>query len=266
MSDYFTPLRTLEVDATPLPVEDVMRSGDRRRRTVAAGSLLATTALAAAAVVGGAQLLEHARQSAPPAGPPSGLIPRSFPLGADLPFSSQRITVQWAADGAGDGPKIEYIPPACGTGYALAGDPVDRLTIQSSSGVSNYGDHVLFTGFRDLAVFGTAEQARAAVTEQVARHEACPSEGGDGLGTVTTVTPVALGDGAWRVERDTVLEGSVTGVEVWYLVHRGTAALVVTEFLDQPEELDRREGAARELGTDVVAPILERICSVRTVC
>jgi hypothetical protein len=41
---------------------------------------------------------------------------------------------------------------------------------------------------------------------------------------------------------------------------------VVTEYLDHPEELEGREQAARELGTEVVAPILERICSVRTVC
>ena len=254
MSEYFSPLRTLEVDASPLPVEQVMRAGDRRRRTRTVGSLVATTALAAAAVAGGLQLVGDPREdSAPPAGPSSGYIPEDFALGADLPVSSQQADVRGAEEAPGD----LLMPAACGTGYTLTGTPVDRLAIQ--------GTNQQFTGMRDLAVFGTAEQARAAVADQVARFEACPAEGSSPR-TVTKVTPVPLGDGGWRVTRDTVIDGFTSGVEVWYLVHRGTATLVVTDYLDQPEELERRDAEVRGLGSEVVGPLVEGLCSVRTVC
>ena len=145
---------------------------------------------------------------------------------------------------------------AQGTGYTLTGMPVDRLAVQ--------GTNAQFTGLRDLAVFATAAEARVAVEDQVSRFEACPTEG-DSPRTTTTVTRVGLGDASWRVERDTVVDGFTSGVEVWFLVQRGPATLVVTDYLDQPEELARRDAEVRRLG-EVVGGLVDRLCSVRTVC
>ena len=254
MSDYFSPLRTLELDATPLPVEQVMRSGTRRRRTLAAAALAGSAALGASAVVGGVQLAGTTREdSAPPAGPSSGYIPEDFALGADLPVASQQADVRGALDAPGE----LLMPAACGTGYTLAGQPVDRLAIQ--------GTNNEFIGLRDLAVFAGPADARRAVEGQVSRFEACPSEG-TGPRTRTTVTPVDLGDRAWRVERTSTLDGFVSGVEVWFLVQQGPAVVVMTDYLDQPDEIEQRDAEVRRLRTDAVEPVVGRLCSVRTVC
>ena len=254
MSDYFSPLRTLEVDATPLPVEDVMRAGTRRRRTHQAGGMVATAMLVGAVVAGGLQLGDGAAQrESVPAGPSSGWIPEDFELGADLPVASQQADVR----GAGEAPGEALMPLACGTGYVLAGSPVDRLAIQ--------GTHQQFTGLRDLAVFGSAAEARTAVEDQAARFEACPTEGSSPR-TRTTVAPVDLGDRAWRVQRSTVYEGFTSGVEVWFIVQRGPAVLVVTDYLDQPEQIERASAEVRDLRTRAVEPIVESLCEVRTVC
>jgi hypothetical protein len=255
VSDHFSPLRTLEVEPTPLPVEDVMRAGTRRRRTRHAASVVGAGALVAAVIAGGVQLTGGVSEpdSAPPAGPSSGYIPEDFALGADLPVSAQQADVR----GKDEAPSGNLMPLACGTEYVLAGEPLDRLAME--------GTNPQYTGLRDLAVFASAAEARTAVREQAERLRACPSEGSDPE-TVTQVTPVDLGDAAWLVQRESVYDGFVAGVEVWYLVQKGTASLVVTDYVDQPEELERRDAAVREVGTDAVEPILDEICSVRTVC
>ena len=134
---------------------------------------------------------------------------------------------------------------------------MDRLAV--------VGTNQEYVGMRDLTVFASAAEARRAVDEQASRFRACPSEG-SGPRTVTTVTPLDLGDRAWRVERVSLLDGFVSGVEAWYLVQKGTASLVVTDYVDQPEELERRDAEVRAVRTDAVEPILDELCSVRTVC
>jgi hypothetical protein len=255
MSDHFSPLRTLEVESTPLPVEDVMRAGTRRRRTRHAANLVGAGALVAAVIAGGVQLTGGVTEpdSAPPAGPSSGYIPEDFALGADLPVASQQADLR----GAAEVPPEFLMPAVCGTGYVLAGTPLDRLVIE--------GTNQQYTGMRDLAVLGSTAEAQQAVEEQVARFEACPTEGTSPR-TRTTVEPVDLGDRAWRVQRTTVFDGFVSGVEVWYLVQQGPATLVVTDYLDQPEELERVGARVREIETDGVVPVVEQLCSVRTVC
>lgn len=259
MSEQFSSLRTLEVDVTPLPVEDVMRAGDRRRRTRTAGGV-AVVAAALVAVVGvGTQLVGREDVSAPPAGPSSGYIPTDFPIGADLPVGSQNADVR----GAAEAPEPDVVARVCDQPYVLPGTPLDRLALE--------GTNQQYLGLRDLVVYGSTDEARAAAESARQRFEDCPREGEAGTSIATTLTDLggAVGavDSAWRADRVSSFDGDPMGVELWYVVQRGPAVLVVIENLDQPDELGAgRAAATRAAQDEVVRPLVEALCEVRTVC
>jgi hypothetical protein len=277
MSDLFTSLRQ-EDPAVGLPADEVRRLGDRARRrriTVrAAGATCVVAAVAATSLaLGTGTPLTAPDPVAPDPDPsptravapePDRLVPSGFPLSRGLPMSAGTPDLA----GPAAAPFSEVIPPVCGSTYALAGTPVDRLAME--------GTNVVFQGVRDLAVYDSPGQALRAVEEQAQRLRDCPTERGAGSLATTTVEPLAIGDQAWRATRVYTSDGTAVSVEVFYLVQRGTAALVLTESLfDEPAPV--ANGPAIDVDTElgsyladqeraVVAPLTEALCRVETVC
>ncbi|QIK67799.1 hypothetical protein G7072_16890 [Nocardioides sp. HDW12B] len=277
MSDLFTSLRQ-EDPAVGLPADEVRRLGDRarRRRTAvrAAGATCVVAAVGAASLAVGTGTPRTAPDpAAPDPGPsptravapePDRLVPDGFPLSRGLPMSAGTPDLA----GPEVAPFSEVVPSVCGTTYALAGSPVDRLAME--------GTNVVFQGVRDLAVYAEPGQALRAVEEQAQRLRDCPTERGAGSVATTTVEPLDVGDRAWRATRVYTSGGTAMSVEISYLVQRGTAALVLKESLfDEPAPV--ANGPAIDVETElgsylaeqertVVAPLTEALCRVETVC
>lgn len=277
MSDLFTSLRH-EDPAVGLPAEEVRRLGDRARRRRTAVRAVGVTAVVTAVAAGSLLVGPGAPRSAPdPVSPDPGptpttavapesqrLVPSGFALERGLPSSAGFPDLA----GPGVAPFPEVVPPVCGTTYALAGRPVDRLAME--------GTNPVFQGVRDLAVYASPGQALRAVEEQAQRLRDCPTERSAGSLATTTVEPLDIGDRAWRATRVYTSGGTAVSVEVWFLVQRGTAALVLAESLfDEPAPV--LNGAAIDVDTElgshlaeqersVVAPLTEALCRVDSVC
>ena len=277
MSDLFTSLRP-EEPTVGLPADEVRRLGDRARRRRTAVRAAGVTGVVATVAVGSLLIGTESPSTTPdPASPdpgpsptraaapaPDRLVPSGFPLNRGLPSSAGFPDLA--------GPEVApfpgVIPPACGTAYSLAGAPVDRLAME--------GTNPVFQGVRDLAVYATPGQALRAVEEQAQRLRDCPTERVAGSLATTTVEPLAVGDQAWQATRVYSSGGTAVSVEVFFLVQRGTAAMVLAESLfDEPAPV--LNGAAIDVDTElgsyladqertVVAPLTEALCRVESVC
>ena len=253
--------------APPLPAAEVRRRGDRlrRRNTVLAGvgAALAVAVIATpiAVLTSGSDSTEPEPAPAPTSpsvttdtlvsGEVLAEIPDSVDLTADMPANESGEPVTATTDGDG----VVDLQFCAEQAFPLRDDLVDRLAATA------IGPE--YASARELRVYGSTEQATAAVDQVVDAAEGCPREDlGEELGNTTwvhAVTPTDLGEASYTVQRTFEDQGAPSiGATWWQVVRVGNAVLATAtsgEYAPGPILED-----ATTDDVEALRPLVDQLC------